>query len=119
GSIFFVFVFGLVEVGRGLMVRHQLNNAARQGARVGILSGKGYSDIQTAVTASLTNQGISGEGITVQVNDVTDSSTTFTPKSGDEITVLVSVTTDTVSWVPGARFVTGGTLTGKYTLRRE
>jgi Flp pilus assembly protein TadG len=117
--VFFIFVLGLVELGRGFMVVHQLTNAARQGCRVGVVEGKTYSDIQTVVTNSLTAQGIAGEGITIQVNDVTDTSGTFAANPGDEVTVKVSVTTSSISWVPGAKYMTGGSLTGKFTLRRE
>src|SRR4051794_17890585 len=113
--IFFLFVLGLIEVGRAIMVKHMLTNSARAGCRVGVIEGKSTSDISTAVLASLSGQGINGETATVQVNDnVADASTA---NAGDEITVIVSVPTSNVSWVPGARYLTGGSLTGKYTLR--
>jgi Flp pilus assembly protein TadG len=117
--LFFLFVFGLVELCRGLMAQHLLTNAARQACRVGVVEGKTYSDIQNAAVAYLTAQGISGEGVTVQVNDVTDTSANFAAGANDEITVLVSVTADKVSWLPGGQYLLGQTLTGKYTLRRE
>jgi Flp pilus assembly protein TadG len=118
-SIFFVFLLGLVELSRALMVKHTLTNAARKGCRIGVVEGTAYTDISNAVLNDLAAQGITGDSIAVQVNDVTDTSTTFTANPGDEVTVKVTVSTDAVSWLPATKFVTGGTLVGKYTLRRE
>src|SRR4051812_26372552 len=59
--VFFMIVLGMVEVGRGLMVVHLLNNAARQGCRAGVLPGKTTSQINTVVIGALQSQGISGE----------------------------------------------------------
>jgi Flp pilus assembly protein TadG len=117
--VFFIFVLGMVEVGRGIMVKHQLTNAARLACRVGVVEGKTYSNIHDAAQTYLTGQGFSGDIVAIQVNDVTDTSANFAANPGDEITVRVSVSTDSVSWVPWPKFMTGGTLTGRYTLRRE
>jgi Flp pilus assembly protein TadG len=112
----FLFILGLIEIGRGLMVLHLLNNAARQGCRAGVIQGKSTADINTVVLATLSAQGIKGEVATVQVNDgVTDASTA---RSGDEITVIVTVPVASVSWLPGSQFL-NGSMAGRYTLRRE
>jgi len=115
--LFFLFIMGLVELGRGMMVKHLLVNAARQGCRTGVIEGRSNTDITNAVVSTLNSQGISGDTATIQVNDNTANASTA--NAGDEITVIVSVPTDSVSWVPGARYLTGGTISGKYTLRRE
>jgi Flp pilus assembly protein TadG len=112
----FIVVFGMIELGRGIMVVHLLTNAARHGCRVGVLSGKGNSDIQTAVDSTLSPIGISRDTITVQVNDGTADASTA--KSGDELTVKVSVPVASVTWLPGGTHLSGN-LTGQYTLRRE
>jgi Flp pilus assembly protein TadG len=114
--ILFTVVLGIIEVGRGLMAIHLLNNAARAGCRVGVIEGKSTSDINTAVTNLLTAQGISSEGVTVEVND--GSADASTAQAGDEITVIVSVPVSKVSWVPGTSYLQGS-LSGQYTLRRE
>jgi Flp pilus assembly protein TadG len=113
---FFLFLFGLIEVSRGLMVTHLLTNAAREGCRVGVVEGKSTSDITTTVVNRLNQQGVSSEGVTVQVNDNTADASTA--KMGDEITVKVTVPVASVTWVPGGGFLTGN-LGGQYTLRRE
>src|SRR5262245_58450199 len=37
-TLLFTLVFGMIEVGRGMMVAEMLNNAARNGCRVAVLS---------------------------------------------------------------------------------
>ena len=112
----FAVVLGIIEVGRGLMAIHMLNNAARAGCRVGVIEGKATSDINTAVTTLLSAQGMTAEGVTVQVND--GSADASTAQAGDEITVIVSIPASKVTWVPGASHLSGS-LSGQYTLRRE
>ena len=83
----FVFILGLVEVGRAFMVQHLLTNAARSGCRIGIIPGKANSDVIDKVNSTLTAQGIRGDTATVQVNDNTGD--VANAKSGDEVTVIV------------------------------
>jgi Flp pilus assembly protein TadG len=114
--VLFLTILGLFEIGRGLMVVHLLNNAAQAGCRAGIIEGQSTANIQTAVNNALTATGVSGDSVTVQVND--GSADASTAGVGDEITVLVSVPISAITWVPGAKFLTGS-LQGQYTMRRE
>jgi len=98
------------------MVRHLLTNAARQGCRLGIIEGSSNTQISNAATAALAPTGISSDTVTVQVND--GSSDAANAQAGDEITVVVSVPMQNVSWVPNLRFLSGS-LSGQYTMRRE
>src|SRR5262249_18119582 len=113
--VIFLFVFGLIELARGIMVTHLLTNAARNGCRVGIIEGKSNQDITTAVNNTLTATGISGDSITVYVND--NNGDTVNAQPGDEVTVRVLVPVANVSWVPVPNYLAGN-LQGKYTLRR-
>lgn len=117
GSIVFLIFFGIIEVGRALMVSHLLTNAARAGCRAGIVEGTSTATITNVVKAALTGVGISGENVTVTVNDgSTDASAS---KAGDEITVKTSISASSISWLPFQRFMSGKTLSGQYTLQRE
>jgi Flp pilus assembly protein TadG len=107
---------GIVELGRGLMVVHLLNNAAAAGCRVGIIEGKSTDNITTAVGNVLTPLGITADTTTVTVND--GSANASTAVAGQEITVRVSVPVTAVSWVPFLSYFSGS-LQGQYTLRRE
>jgi Flp pilus assembly protein TadG len=114
--IFFAIVLGLIELSRALMVKHLLTNAARQGCRAGIVEGSGTSDVSNAVNAVLAAQGISGDSVTVTVNDGSGNMSSI--MAGDEVTVKVTVPASAIMWLPGMNYVTG-TLGGQYTLRRE
>jgi Flp pilus assembly protein TadG len=114
--VFFMFVLGLIEVGRGIMVVHLLTNAARVGARTGVIEGTSTAQIKTAVVNCLNQQGISAETTTVQVND--GSADASTANAGDEITVLISIPVSKVTWLPGGQYL-NGTISGQFTLRRE
>jgi len=114
--VFFLLVFGIVEVARGFMTTHLLTNAARAGCRLGILNGKSTDEIKAAVNNVLSGQTISGFTITVTVNGkAVDASTAA---SNDEITVVVSVPVADISWVPGSHYLNGN-ISGRYSLRRE
>ena len=52
----------------------------------------------------------------MQVNDAAANASSA--NAGDEISVTVSIPVSSFSWVPGAQFLFG-TISGKYTLRRE
>jgi Flp pilus assembly protein TadG len=114
--VFFLVVLGLIELGRGLMVKHLLANAARQGCRVGIIEGKSNADINAAVTGVLAPLGIASDTVTVDVNDVPGDAINGT--AFNELTVIVSVPVSAVTWVPGGTYLSGS-LSAQYTLRKE
>jgi Flp pilus assembly protein TadG len=114
--IFFLLILGLIELSRGIMVKHMLMNAARQGCRVGVLEGKGNSDIQAAAASTLTPIGISSESVVVQVNDGVGDA--LNASADSEVTVIVSVPVSAVTWVPGGMYLSG-TLSGQFTMRKE
>jgi Flp pilus assembly protein TadG len=116
--VFFAMVLGMIEVGRGIMVTHQLTSAARDACRVGVLSTKTYSDVTGTVDTAMKAQGITGYSTTVMVNDTTVTSKTFSASSNDQIQVVVSVPVGNITWVPVDHFLQGS-LTGQFTLRRE
>jgi Flp pilus assembly protein TadG len=113
--LFLVFL-GIIEVGRGLLVIHLLNNASEAGCRVGIVEGQNTANIKSAVVTALTNAGISGDSVSVLIND--GSSDASTAVAGDEITVISKVPVSSISWVPVPKFLSGS-LQGQYTMRRE
>jgi Flp pilus assembly protein TadG len=113
--VFFI-ILGIIEIGRGLMVIHLLNNAAQAGCRAGILEGQSTAKIKAVVVSTLTATGVNGENATVKVNDA--SADASTAVEGDEITVVVKVPVDSISWVPIARFRKSW-FQGQYTMRRE
>ena len=114
--VFILLVMGIIELGRVLMVQHLMTNAARQGCRVGVIGGTSTQTISSKSLQALSTQGVPSVQASVQVND--GSADASTAKSGDEITVIVSVPMKTISWVPFPGY-SSGTLTARYTLRHE
>jgi Flp pilus assembly protein TadG len=114
--IFFLLVFGMVEYGRMIMVQQVITNAAREGARVGVLDGSQLSDVQTAVnnylTAAKIPTGLSNE-ITVTPNPPSSQTT------GNPVTVTVSIPFKNVSWLPSPLYLGSTTLTATAVMRRE
>jgi Flp pilus assembly protein TadG len=114
--VLLLILLGIFEIGRGLMAIHLLNNAAEAGCRSGIVEGQTTTQIKAVVVTALTNAGVSGESVSVQVND--GSSDASAAQAGDEITVVAQVPVKSITWVPVPRFLSGS-LQGKYTMRRE
>ena len=115
--VFFIFIFGLIEIGRGLMVGSLVTNASRAGCRVGILPGKSNSDVTAAVNSLLNAQGVSDYTTTISVNgDATKN--VSSASSQDTIKVIVSVPANKVTWLPSALYL-NGTISGQFSLPHE
>lgn len=113
--VFFLLIFGMIEFGRMVMVQQILTNASREGARLAVLDGTTSSDVQTAVSAYLTNSSISGEGMTVTL----DPTNPQTAQAGQAVTVTVSIPFGDVSWFPTPKFANDKTLNASTVMRRE
>jgi Flp pilus assembly protein TadG len=110
--VFFVLVFGMVEYGRAVMVQQIITNAAREGARVAILSGATTTSVTTAVSTYLTNSGISGATPSVSPDPSTAA-------NGALVTVSVSVPYSSVSWLPSPFWLGSTTLHASCEMRTE
>jgi Flp pilus assembly protein TadG len=68
-SVCLLFLFGIYEYGRFLMMRNLLDHAAREGARraVAHVGGLATADIQNWVTSALAGQGQQLQGLNIQV----------------------------------------------------
>lgn len=112
----FLMILGMIEVGRGFMVAHMLENVARVGAREGTLPGASSNDIRLACAESAMKQGMEHTRVTVLVNGKQIDAAGAV--SGDRITVMVLLSVEEFSWVPGSQFFHGD-IQGTYSLRRE
>lgn len=115
--VFFLFIFGLIEIGRGMMVNSLVTNSARAGCRTGTLPGTTNNDVTAAVSNLLNAQGISGYTTTIQVNG-SSSVNVSTAQPQDTITVIVSVSAANTSWLPSLLFVQG-TISGRFSMPHE
>lgn len=111
--VFFLLVFGMIEYGRMVMVQQLLTNAAREGARVGVLDNSTAADVTTAVSNYLTAANINSP--TIACNPSNPSSAGY----GQPVTVTVSIPFSQVSWLPSPMFLGGTTMTASSAMRRE
>ena len=90
---------GMLEMARGMMVKETLTDAARKGCRSGILPNPSNAAVTADVNAILTNNSITASYATIQilVNDV--AANVSTAKSGDKISVKVSIPVSQVAWI--------------------
>jgi Flp pilus assembly protein TadG len=111
--ILVLLVFGMIEFGRMVMVQQVLTNAAREGARVGVLDSSTVTDVQTTVNTYLTGGGVSGATVTVTPNPLSSAG------YGAPVTVTVSVPFSQVSWLPSPMFLKTTSLSASTVMRRE
>lgn len=104
-------IVGAIDVGRGLMVQHDLVTAARAACRVYSVKTKyASSDVQSIVKQSLTDTEIKKYDVVLEPTNAD------TIAYLDPVTVTVAVDFDEVAWLPGAWFMAGRRLAGKCTM---
>src|SRR5688500_2780822 len=111
--VLILFLLGIIECGRMVMVQQSLTTAVREGARTASMEGNSASDAIDAVTSLLLATGIKGTDVTVTPID------TWNVGHGRPITVSVSVPFTKVSWLPNPFFFQNTTLRSAATMCRE
>lgn len=111
--VFFLFVLGVIEFTRAMMVQALLTNAAHLGARAGILDNAQQSDVTSAVDNYLSAAGIAG------ATTVPDPLTPCSAAYGEPVKVTVSLPYSSVSWLPTPTYLKSVTLTASSVMRRE
>lgn len=111
--VLFALTFGMIEYGRMVMAQQILTNAAREGARVAILTSATFTQVEDAVNNYLTAANITGATITCNPGDPSSAG------YGDPVTVTVSVPFTQVSWLPAPLFLEGITLSATTVMRKE
>lgn len=114
--VLFLFVFGLIEVGRAMSVQQAVTNAAREGCRKAVIATtRNKDDVEFVVRRYLRSVLPSAlDSVSVVV---TPQSFTAMP-SGTEITVNVRVNYSDVSWLP-AGYLGDPVLGAEASQRRE
>ena len=111
--VFVLLVFGMIEFGRMVMVQQMLTNAAREGARLGVIEGNTATDVETRVDNYLAAANITGATVTVTTLPASGSDT------GDRISVTVSIPFGQVSWLPTPMYLGGESLASTAIMRAE
>jgi hypothetical protein len=111
--VFFLFVLGILEFGRMVMVQQVLTNASREGARVAVVDGASPTEVYARVYAVLEPAGIRGAEILLSPNPPSSAG------PGEPVTVTVRVPFRQVSWLPAPFFLKNLTLRASTVMRRE
>lgn len=97
---------GSMEMGRAVMVRHVLEEAARAGCRVAVFENGNKKDVLDIVQAAVAAAQIDDYTVTISP-DPPENLNAF-----QAVTVTVSVPYDDISWIPSGSYMNGKTLTG-------
>jgi Flp pilus assembly protein TadG len=109
--LFFLFAFASFEFSRLNFVRHAVDNAAYEAARVGIVPGANVNTVRDRANHYLDNIAkVTGSTVIVTPNPITSTA--------NEITVSIIVPLDQNAWVT-PKFAAGKTITRSSTLRTE
>ena len=113
--ILLLLAFGTVEFGHFFFVKHNLQGAAREGARAAIISGATNSDVAGAVAASMSAAGLDGSGYTI----TTDPADVSAAATGTNITVSVECTWGSVGIRPMGMISATKLARGATVMRKE
>ena len=111
--VLILFLLGIIECGRMVMVQQALTTAVREGARSAVVEGTSASAAVETVESFLAAVGIHGTQISVSPNN------TSAVTHGEPITVAVAVPFKEVSWLPNPFLFRDKMLTSSATMRRE
>ncbi len=109
-SLAFMFFFAALEFCRIGMIRHTVENALYEGARVGIVPGATPAQIQTVARSVLARIGITGA--------VIDVSPAVIDNSTREVSVRIRLPLDSGLFAP-AKFFLGKSLDRTFVMQRE
>jgi Flp pilus assembly protein TadG len=123
--IFVAVTLGIVEFGRAMMVGQLVTNAAREGARLGIIDGSTNQDVIDYIEGFLTESaGVDAADLNIVIT-VTPAEGNPNPNNNvalalprDLVTVFVSVPFNEVSYITGD-YLSGKTLSGRSAMRHE
>jgi Flp pilus assembly protein TadG len=123
--IFVAVTLGIVEFGRAMMVGNLVTNAAREGARLGIIDGTSNSEVTQAVRdfmATAANVLPGDVSVTVTVTEYTGNPSAANEVANanprDLVTVNVQVPYNKVSYIR-PQFLDGKNLTSSASMRHE
>ena len=111
--IMMLFTFGLIEMGRFILVKESATHATREGARMAVRPFATDDEVVARVNEELAIMSIQGATITVDPPDLEDA------EPGSMVTVRVQISPDSISWVPGIVNLGAANIIAESTMRRE
>ena len=111
--IMMLFTFGLVEMGRFMLVKETATHATREGARTAVRPFATNQEVIDRVNEELAIMAISGATVTI------DPPNLDVAEPGSMVTVRVQIAPDSISWVPGIINIDATNIVAESTMRRE
>ncbi len=111
--VMMLFTFGLVEIGRLMLVKQTAIHATREGARVAVRPTASNEDIIERVNEELALLGINAATVEIEPSSVELAD------PGSPVTVRVRVDLDSVSAVPGLFDFAATDIVAESSMRRE
>lgn len=108
-----VFVLGVIEFGRGMMVQQLLTNASREGAREAALPDATVDSVKDKVVTFLADASVK-----ITADDVTVSPDPQSAYENEQITVTVEIGYNDIGWINGS-FLDGIRLDATTRMRSE
>ena len=108
-----LFTFGLIEVGRLMLVKQTLTHATREGARIAVRPNADIADVTQRIRDELMILDIDESVIE------TEPASLESTEPGATVTVRVRVGINSVSWVPGYFNFAGNEIVAETCMRRE
>ena len=108
--LMFAMLFGIIEFGWMFTVQHTMVNAAREGARLGVLQGTTVSEIESEAMSYLSAMGLDSS-VAIDVTEATIDD--------PHVTVQLTVPREDVSLVGNFFGFSGGTVEGVAIMRKE
>ena len=108
--LLFLFFFAAFEFCRANMIRHTVDNAVYEAARVGIIPGATSSEAQQEADRILSTLGLTSFDVQVIPGDLSEDT--------EEVTVRVNVPLDANSFIPNT-FLNGKSIERELTMVRE
>jgi Flp pilus assembly protein TadG len=118
-TVFFLFVFGVFEIGRLMMLQQIMGEACRQGARRAILESASESAIVSQIESKLAANTIAGATVTISWEDKATQSNMANLGFQDPLTVRATVPYSNVSWLVPTWVVQGAVMEAQCTMRVE
>ena len=113
--VFLLFVFGMIEFSRMVMIKQAMTNAAREGCRIAVMANtRNSDDVDEAIHDYLEPVVPNIDAVRIAAPEITSSIA-----SGRELTVRVEVDFKDVSWVPTAYMGFNPTVSAEATHNRE
>lgn len=118
-TVFFMFVFGIFEIGRLMMLQQIMGEACRQGARRAILENVTEASVVDLVKNKLAANSIPGATVTVTWPNKSTQPNMANCGFQDPITVRATVPYSGVSWLPPVWVLENAVIEAQATMRIE